>query len=235
MDPELAKLWQSYRSARKASQKLHFRNLLAEHYLPFVRSVAFKMAQGLPDSITVDELVSAATEGLLRSIATYDRRRRTKPETYFRPRLWGAMQDYLRHIDHLPRSARVRCRAVTELAEQLGREPIDSEIAAHLTIPIDEVKHYRRILATISIETPMRHDRYTVASTLVATEDVTQENREAVAHLMRGCNRRERLLLTMYYLQSKTMAQVGQHLGLSESRVSQIHSALIARLKARAA
>ncbi len=235
MDPELAQLWQSYRSARKPAQKLHYRNLLAEHYLPFVRSVAVKMVQTLPDSITLDELISAGTEGLLKSISTYDRRRRTKPETYFRARLWGSMQDYLRQIDHLPRSARVRCRSVNELAEQLGREPEDTEIADHLSIPLEEARHYRRVLSTISIETPVHHDRYTLSCTLMAKRDTTQDNREAVADLMRGCNRRERLLLTLYYLQSKTMSQVGEHLGLSESRVSQIHSALLARIRARVA
>lgn len=239
VNSERAYLWAKFHSVRSAKRRLHYRNLLAEQYLPLVVSLANRMAANIPPTVTVDELVSAGAEALLKSIEGFDPARRTKPSTYFGRRLWGAMQDYLRAIDHLPRTARRRTRDVAALHEELGREPTDAEIADRLHVPVTEAQHYRQIRQTISMEMPVavRHDgrNQTVASYLQSVPDQTIANREAVADAMRGCSQRERQLLTLYYLEGKTMAEVGLQLGLSESRVSQLHSALMARLRSRAA
>jgi RNA polymerase sigma factor for flagellar operon FliA len=204
-----AQLWRDY--ARRPC--VETRNALAECYLPLVERIAGKLQRGLPASVEVGDLLSAGTIGLLQAIEAFDPDRGLRFATFAPWRIKGAMHDWLREIDWVPRLARSRERAGTEQPVQVGSlfrvTARSGESWADRTVADD-----------------LAEPRADAAAQRSAADDAWRE-------LLRGLSKTERLLLLLLYREQLTMQAVGRQLGLSESRVSQVHTALVRRLRER--
>ena len=250
LDPQarVIKLWKEY---KKASTQ-DVRNRLIEHYLPIVRSHAERLKAKLPSVVQVDDLCAAGVLGLMDAIDQYDLGRNVKFETFSAIRIRGAMMDELRGLDWVPRLVRQRSKLLTEatakLRAQLGRSPTDDEIAEQMNVTLGE---FRRIAddahpATMfSIHnTRARNNNPDSEETedVAGMEDSRAKNPLLAAQhkalqdvLTKGFTRSERLIVLLYYYEQLTMKEIGATLDLSESRVSQMHSSILARLKAQMA
>ncbi|MCG3177965.1 MAG: RNA polymerase sigma factor FliA [Phycisphaerae bacterium] len=223
------------------------RNRLLEHYLPVVRYHARQLFGGLSDEVELDDLVSSGTMGLIRAIETFDPGMGFKFETYCGPRIRGAMIDELRSMDWAPRLVRYRARrwneASDELRGRLGRVPTDAELMAELNVPPREFRKLKRdaqtmhvaSLSSMRIESGSEDDDIAVGD-VVADPSAQAPEQGAVSGelrglIMRGLTRAERLLVLLYYYEEMTMKEIGATLDLSESRVSQMHTSILERLR----
>jgi len=221
------------------------RERLIVHYSPLVKFVAGRLGAGLPNSVDPGDLVSAGVFGLIDAVERFDSERGVKFETFAVPRIRGAIFDGLRSLDWVPRSVRSRARAVEtafhNLEAKLGRSPGEDELAAHLNITGAE---FQRWLATIASTTVGPLDRALVIgaeprslrgetpnSPSGAYEEV--EVRKAVRVEVRRLPEREKLVLSLYYDEGLTLAEIGGVLGVTESRVSQIHIKAVLQLRSR--
>ncbi|MDD4888799.1 MAG: FliA/WhiG family RNA polymerase sigma factor [Phycisphaerae bacterium] len=234
--------WTSYK--RDGSEAA--RNKLVEHYWPLVRQLATRLRAGLADGVEVDDLVSAGTVGLIEALATFDPFRGVQFGAFCSRRLRGAMLDELRTLDWAPRLVRRRERAVREAVQsievQLGRPPVERELAAALHVPVCEVPGYERDAHGARV-LPLgacpaggeEDDDRAVGEADPRSPDpvLVAEGHEIRQVIAAHLGRVERLVLTMYYFEEMTLREIGGALGLSESRVSQIRSALVEQLKER--
>lgn len=240
---ELSKAWRSYKSS--GSQAL--RNRLIEHYLFLVRHTAERIGAKLPEEVDVDDLMSAGIFGLVDAIDAFDLERGVKFETYCAPRLRGAMLDELRSMDWVPRLVRSRAAQIDRVARgleaELGRLPNRDEIAARLGLSPEQFERFRRDATAVS-QVPLASRTADQDGTREVTEvDVVPDARgsdpveEALKNdlkeVVSRMSREERLILVLYYYEQMTMKEIGATLDLSESRVSQMHSAILLRLKDR--
>ena len=248
----VAQLWQEYK--RDATHVARERLIL--HYSPLVKFVAGRVASGLPQSIEQSDLVSYGIFGLIDAIDKFDPARGFKFETYAISRIKGAIIDELRSIDWVPRSIRAKARAVeraySKLENELKRSPDDKEVAAELDLDEDELNH---VLSQVSFTGLVALDELlgrqqgagadggsaTVGDTIAdrAHDPVEAFETDEMKHLLADAiNRmpdRERLVLTLYYYEGLTLAEVGGVLGVTESRVCQIHTKAILQLRGRMA
>jgi RNA polymerase sigma factor for flagellar operon FliA len=221
------------------------RDRLIVHYAPLVKFVAGRVGAGLPSSVDPGDLVSAGVFGLIDAVERFDRERGVKFETFAVPRIRGAVLDGLRALDWVPRSVRSRAREVetafTDLEGQYGRAPTDEELAAHLRI---SMKDFRSWLAAIASTTVGPLDRALVAGAepVALTGDVQASTaavveESEVRRLMRQeilrLPEREKLVLGLYYDEGLTLSEIGRVLGVTESRVSQIHTKAVLHLRSR--
>jgi RNA polymerase sigma factor for flagellar operon FliA len=215
-------------------------------YLPLVKFNADRIAAKLPDEVDVNDLMSAGIFGLVDAIEAYDLGRGVKFETYCAPRIRGAILDELRSMDWVPRLVRSRAhrleRATRLLEAELGRSPTEGELAERLGVDKAELDKLLRDANTVTQISLSRKHYETDSSREVCEVDVLEDKRgknpltEAQKRdlkniITRGLTRAERLILILYYYEEMTMKEIGATLDLSESRVSQMHSAIMARLK----
>ena len=243
-EPEtVARMWQDF-IADRSNQTL--RNALIEQYLPLVRYHAERVWSRLPDEVDVDDLTSSGVFGLMDAIDAYDPARGVKFETYCVPRIRGAMLDELRNTDWVPRLVRSRARKLSEankeLSSKLGRLPTQDELAEHLKMDkseLDRVMNDANAVNLVSLNKKwFETDGSKDVSEIDLIEDENSEDptsrlqkSDLIRMVMRGLNRNERMIIILYYYEEMTMKEVGAALDLSESRVSQMHSAIIARLQ----
>ena len=240
-------LWQEYR--RNRDEKLRDRLILT--YAPLVKYVAGRLGSGLPAHVEEGDLVSYGLLGLIGAIERYDPDRDVKFETYAIARIKGSIIDELRALDWVPRSVRARARdierAVAELESKLGRAPNDDEIATKLGLTEDELEDSLTEISRSSIAA--LDELWTVSAggdqiALIDTIEDTAgpepqsalaqtELREAMADAIARLPEREKLVVTLYYYEELTLREIGEVLGVTESRVSQLHTKAILRLKAR--
>jgi RNA polymerase sigma factor for flagellar operon FliA len=235
-------LWQAFHSTGGPDA----RNRLVEMYLPLVKFNADRIAAKLPDEVDVNDLMSAGIFGLVDAIEAYDLGRGVKFETYCAPRIRGAILDELRSMDWVPRLVRSRAhrleRATRLLEAELGRSPTEGELAERLGVDKAELDKLLRDANTVTQISLSRKHYETDSSREVCEVDVLEDKRgknpltEAQKRdlkniITRGLTRAERLILILYYYEEMTMKEIGATLDLSESRVSQMHSAIMARLK----
>ena len=242
-DPQqgIEEVWREY----KECGGRHLRNRLMEHYLPIVRYTAERLSAKLPSEVDVDDLISAGIFGLLDAIEAFDLTRGVKFETYCSPRVRGAILDELRAMDWVPRLVRSRAQklenATKALKAELGRLPSDDEIARRLDIDRDELEKMLRDANTVSLISLSRkyqdHDSNRELHEIDVLQDRHSEDpllaiqkRDLHDFLMNGLSRTERLIIVLYYYEQLTMKEIGVVLDLSESRVSQMHSGILARL-----
>jgi len=227
------------------------REKLIVNYLRLVKYVAGRLAAGLPDSVEIDDLIGSGMLGLMKAIEAFDPGKEVKFETYALPRIRGAMLDELRNQDWFPRSIRRKARridaAVHELEGSLGRSPSDVELARHLKLDLHDF--YRLVgevsqSSLLSLEEDLRVGK---DGTYTAVRDMLSDLREPNAHealadkqlrqivveTLSNLDEKERHVLTLYYFEELTLAEIGEVLGVSESRVCQIHGKAIQRLKMR--
>lgn len=244
-----ATLWKAYRAAQARNDNLDAaRNQLLEHYLPLVGAVAQQIAARVPGgTVTAEELAAEGVFGLLHAIASYEEDRGNQFSTHARHRVVGAMRDYLRSLDQAPRLVRSRQRALDSARAaffaRYGRRPSDEETRAQLNL---EEKEFQRVLADgeyrgcYSLDAPRAgdHHRESDYRESLADEGAADPSREAVKKnlkelLNKGLSRAERLIVVLYFYEKMTMKEIGVTLGLSEARVSQMLTSILARLKAR--
>ena len=238
------KLWETY--AKEPSEDL--RNFLMEKYLPLVRFNAERIYARLPDEVDIEDLMSAGLFGLMDAIDAFDLGRQVKFETYCAPRIRGAILDELRSMDWVPRLVRHRTAKVegakNRLEMKLGRSATDDEISKELGVDSEEIKKILRDGSAVSIGSLSRQRYQSDGSREVREIDVIEDNtqinplgeiqrRDLKDLLTKGLSRAERLIVVLYYYEEMTMKEIGATLDLSESRVSQMHSSILARLKAQ--
>src|SRR5262245_8255000 len=240
----LQSAWNEY----KRTGNSILRNRLVEHYLNLVRFAAERVGAKLPDEVDVDDLMSAGVFGLVDAIDAFDMARGVKFETYCAPRIRGAILDELRSMDWVPRLVRHRAHkldeAVRALEVELGRTPNEDEIAQRLGLDAAEFDKLMKDAQAVSLVSLSQTFSDSESSREVSEEDVLPDGKSIdpvleaqksdVRELMRrDLSRAEQLILVLYYYEQMTMKEIGATLDLSESRVSQMHSAIIDRMRAQ--
>jgi RNA polymerase sigma factor for flagellar operon FliA len=245
---ETQSLWLEYR--RTGNQAIRDRLILT--YAPLVKYVAGRLGSGLPAHVDEGDLVSYGLLGLMGAIERYEPDRDVKFETYAIARIKGAIIDELRAMDWVPRSVRSRAReierAIAELEAKQGTAPTDEQIAAKVGITVEELEESLADIARSSIAA--LDELWTVSGSggdqiaLIDTIEDTDapdpqstlsqtEMKEAIADAIARLPEREKLVVTLYYYEELTLREIGEVLGVTESRVSQLHTKAILRLKAR--
>lgn len=236
--------WQAYRQGDPAAKPA-----LIEHYLPLVKRVCGRMSLNLPQYVDQGDLESAGVLGLMDAINNYCPDRGTKFETYAVTRIRGAVIDSLRQIDFVPRSVRQKAKRLQQSMHNLqakwGRSATDAEVAAELGISIDELHKWLQevqAITVLSLNVPLdsEEDGADLSTLLVAPADsdpmakiLEAERLQELTAAIAGLNEREQLLLSLYYNEGLTLKELGKVLGVSESRASQIHTAIVLKLRAR--
>ena len=240
---DVEQLWVEFKQDM-SNQEL--RNRLVEIYLPLVKYNGERIWSRLPEGVELDDLISAGVFGLMDAIDAFDLSRGVKFETYCVPRIRGAMLDELRTMDWVPRLVRSKAsklnEAVKNLEAKLGRQPSEVELAGELQISVPELEKMildANAVNLISLNKKWYEtDSYKDVREIDILEDKKGEDptrRIQKADLMRlvtkGLNRNERLIIILYYYEELTMKEIGATLDLSESRVSQMRSSIVERLK----
>src|SRR5262245_5680306 len=242
---EIDDVWKHYKADPTNKE---YRNLLVEHYLPLVKYNAERIWARLPDGVELDDLMSAGVFGLMDAVDAFDLTRGVKFETYCVPRIRGAMLDELRTMDWVPRLVRSK-QSKVEMAKkaleaELGRPPRPEELAAKLGVPLDQIDQFVGEATAANLVSLNKKwyetDSYKDVREIDILEDKKAEdptgrlqNRDLMRLVTRGLNRNERLIVILYYYEEMTMKEIGATLNLSESRVSQMHSSIVARLQAQ--
>ncbi len=240
---DVSEVWVEYKKDQ-TSQEL--RNRLMERYLPLVRYNAERVWAKLPEGVDLNDLMSAGVFGLMDAIEAFDMDRGVKFETYCVPRIRGAMLDELRTMDWVPRLVRSKAskmEAARKLVEaRVGRPPTDAEIAAQMGLSIHEFERLKCEASAVNLVSLDKKWYETDSYKDVREVDVVQDGKgedptdgiqklDVMKLVTKGLNRNERLIIILYYYEELTMKEIGNTLGLSESRVSQMHSSIVARLK----
>jgi RNA polymerase sigma factor FliA len=250
VDPALEELWKAF----KASGDGDVRERLILHYAPLVKYVAGRVGVGLPPNIEQADLVSYGIFGLIDAIEKFDVNRAIKFETYAISRIKGAIIDELRSIDWIPRSIRSKAREVERayaaLEARLHRTPTEPEVAAELGIKLEDL---HAIFGQVSFVNVValdellnvngeKGDKVSLVDTLEDTkaEDPvrvfeSQETKHLLARAINMLPEREKIVVTLYYYEGLTLAEIGQVLGVTESRICQMHTKAVLQLRAKLA
>jgi RNA polymerase sigma factor FliA len=245
---DLGDIWRTYKSTGR--QDLRDRLILT--YAPLVKYVAGRLGTGLPAHVEEGDLVSYGLLGLIGAIERYEPDRDVKFETYAIARIKGSIIDELRSLDWVPRSVRSRAReierAMVELENRLRRAPTDEEIATEVGISRQEFDDNLTQISRSSVAA--LDELWTISSSggdtvsLIDTiEDPNADDpshamartevREQLADAIARLPERERLVISLYYYEELTLREIGEVLGVTESRVSQLHTKAVLRLKVR--
>jgi RNA polymerase sigma factor FliA len=245
---ELQELWKRY----KSTSDERARERLVVAYSPLVKYVAGRMSSGLPAHVEEADLISYGLGGLISAIERFDLTREIKFETYAITRIRGAIIDELRTLDWVPRSVRARARQFErvnmKLEAQLQRAPTDEEMASELEISVDD---FQEQLVQISNSTIVAldemwsvsdssGDQVSLLDTLPdsGAPDPQQlvdesELRDRIADAIAALPEREKLVVALYYYENLTLREIGEVLGVTESRVSQLHTKAVLRLRSK--
>jgi RNA polymerase sigma factor for flagellar operon FliA len=244
----LKETWQRYKN--DGDEKA--RETLVLAYSPLVKFVAGRMSSGLPAHIEEADLISYGLLGLIGAIERFDLSREIKFETFAVARIKGSIIDELRSLDWVPRSVRAKAREIeatqTKLEHELGRAPTDQEVADRLEVSVED---FQESLLQISNSTVVALDElWTVSDSSgdqvslldtmkdpnavdPAKELGVSELKDRLAHAISRLPEREKLVIALYYYENLTLREIGEVLGVTESRVSQLHTKAVLRLKAR--
>jgi RNA polymerase sigma factor for flagellar operon FliA len=250
VDAAIAALWKEF----KETSDPQLRERLILHYSPLVKYVAGRVGVGLPPNIEQADLVSYGIFGLIDAIVKFDISRAIKFETYAISRIKGAIIDELRAIDWIPRSVRYKAREVEKayaaLESRLHRTPTELEVAEELGISLDDL---HTIFSQVSFVNVIaldellnvggeRGDKLSLVDTLEDTkaEDPvqafeTEETKYLLARAINTLPEREKIVVTLYYYEGLTLAEIGQVLGVTESRICQMHTKAVLQLRGKLA
>jgi len=241
---EISKVWQKY----KKSGDQETRNILIENYLELVKITAGRLKSTMTaGNVEMDDLISYGILGLMDAIEKFDISKNVKFETYAQLRIRGAMIDQLRKYDWAPRSLRQKSRDIEEtfrlLENKMGRSPTDKEMAAELGVNVDEFLDLLGQISSLSmlsleemLENRMESkitagDRFNASQPEKFTE--IGEMKLIIQNSINDLPSREKLIITLYYYEELTYKEIGKIMGVSESRISQLHSKAVIRLKDR--
>jgi len=237
--------WRRYQKSPTAEM----RQRLLDRYVPLVRNVATRMAMGFPRSVELTDLVNTGVIGLVEAFGNFDPDRGVKFETYAVPRIRGAILDELRALDWVPRSTRARSReierALNELENVLGRLPEKTELARHLDISEAELYHAlddvsgTNVLSLDEIVYPEDDNRQVPRIETVQDSGSLSvlgiiERGELHSFLVTAIDlltQQEKLVISLYYFEELTLKEIGEVMVISESRVSQIHTRAVKKLR----
>ena len=244
VDMDILPAWQAFKADLENQQ---LRNVLLENYLPLVKIHSERLWNRLPDGVDIDDLYSAGCFGMINAITAFDLSRGIKFEAYCVTRVRGSMLDELRHMDWLPRMVRSQASKLYEatniLEARLGRQPTEQELADQMEMPLRDME---KLIATSSSLNLVSLDKKkwstsdgnksmsemdVVADKRFASPQKRMARNDVVRLVTKGLNRSERLIMILYYFEELTMKEIGATLDLSESRVSQLHSNILHRLK----
>jgi RNA polymerase sigma factor for flagellar operon FliA len=232
-------------AAKYAAVQANTTNELVVQHAPLVKRIAYHLLGRLPDTVQFDDLVQSGMLGLLEANKNYDVSQGASFETYAGIRIRGAMLDELRRSDWTPRSVHKKVRqaaeAIREIENNLGRDAKDSEVAIHMGISLNE---YQQILQdglsckTFSVEELVQGEDGLIEGVYAMTQQpdeilVQQNFHNALAKAINELPERERLVVSLYYDEELNLREIGKVLDVSESRVSQICSQAMLRLRAR--
>jgi RNA polymerase sigma factor for flagellar operon FliA len=241
-DEELGAIWKTY----KKTKDKNLRNILMEVHLPLVRMIAERLLQTLPKSIELDDLMSAGIFGLMDAIDGFDLTRGIKFKTYCTTRIRGSILDELRSQDWVPRLVRLKAhkleRALRELEGQLGRTPNQYELAKAMDMGLDELQATMseanaRTMFSLSEKWDDGEDDKDMEKVEILADQKCEDplqtihQRDVFEVITRSLTKKERLIVIMYYYEGLTMREIGEIMELTESRVCQIHSNVMSRLK----
>ena len=246
----LDELWLSY----KDDGDTQAREQLILHYAPLVKYVAGRVGVGLPSSVDPADLVSNGMFGLIDAIERFDPMRANKFETYAVTRIRGAIIDELRSLDWVPRSVRQKARdverAYATLQDSLGRIPTDEEVAEELDISVPALRQIFRQVSYVHVAAldelmsvgGEKSDRVTLGDTIVddrvenpVEAFETEETRHLLGEAVSTLNEREKIVISLYYYEGMTLSEIGQVLGVTESRSSQLHTRAVMQLRGKLA
>jgi len=249
-DAALRELWEGF----KATGDQHLRERLILHYSPLVKYVAGRVGVGLPPNVEQGDLVSYGIFGLIDAIEKFDLDRAIKFETYAINRIRGAIIDELRSIDWIPRSVRSKARNVERayqaLEAKLQRTPTEPEVAEEMGVTLDELHAIFNQVSFVNVvaldelmnSSADRGDKGTLGDTLEdknAPDPMgafeSEETKVILAQAIQGLPEREKIVVTLYYYEGLTLAEIGQVLGVTESRICQMHTKAVLQLRARLA
>lgn len=240
----IEELWGEYAESKPEP----IRNYFMEKYYPLVRYHAERLHARLPDEVNVEDLIQAGVFGLADAINAFDLSRGVKFETYCAPRIRGAILDELRLMDWVPRLVRHRSSKVEQARQRIemasGRPATDDELAEHLGVDDEEYDKIKRDSSAVGTFSLTRKAYSSDGDRDVLEIDVIKDNtqvnplqdleRKDLQELItKGLSRAERLIVILYYFEAMTMKEIGATLDLSESRVSQMHSSILARVKSQ--
>jgi RNA polymerase sigma factor for flagellar operon FliA len=227
---DLDQIWLEFRATGEAG----LRNRLVLQYAPLVKYVAGRLRTRMPESVDPDDLVSDGVLGLMDAIERFEPARGLSFQTFAVPRIRGAIIDGMRSMDFVPRSVRDKLRTVQRasvlLEERLGRMPEDVEVAREAGIPVQQLRDLLR-------QANSNHanlDDFDLADELSSAADHQIEQGDVNASLMRVVDQlgeRDQVIIALYYFEGLTLAEIGQVLGVTESRVSQVHRRATATLR----
>jgi RNA polymerase sigma factor for flagellar operon FliA len=234
-------VWKAYRGTRDPA----LRERIIERNLFLVKYAAVRIAGRLPSHLSLGDLYSAGLLGYLRAVEDFDPDRGVQFALYATRRIRGSIFDELRRLDWVPRAIRRKIRdaerAIDSLFRRLGRQPMEDEVAAELSIGLED---YQRLLGygltLLSLDAPVggKEEALTPLDSLEDSNAVNpllslaaKERCAILGRIIQGLPERERQVLSLYYYEELTMQEVGQALGVTESRVSQLHSSAILRIR----
>jgi RNA polymerase sigma factor FliA len=245
---ELRDLWRRYKDDR--DEKARERLVLA--YAPLVKYVAGRMSSGLPSHVEESDLISYGLLGLISAIERFEPEREIKFETFAITRIKGSIIDELRSLDWVPRSVRTKAREIermnAKLEHQLHRAPTDKEMAEGLEVTVEEFQESLVRISNSSVValdelwtvSDSSGDQVSLLDTIQdpqaadpATEMDTTEMKDRLADAIARLPEREKLVVALYYYENLTLREIGEVLGVTESRVSQLHTKAVLRLKSR--
>ncbi len=244
-ESDLDVVWERYKNRNRQAE----RDQLIVYYAPLVKFVAARIASGLPQNVDQSDLVSYGMFGLIDAITKFDPERGFKFETYAIARIKGAVLDELRSIDWVPRSVRAKAksveRAMSKLESELHRAPTDEEIAAELEVSMLQLTGiYNQIssLGMVALDEMLSFgggESMTFGDTLAdrregpGSQYERIEMRQLLGDAINRMGEREKIVLTLYYYEGLTLAEIGRVLGVTESRVCQIHTKAVLQLRSR--
>jgi RNA polymerase sigma factor for flagellar operon FliA len=238
-------------SSRQGKLSTAERDQLIIRYAPWVKFIAMRMASKLPSHIQVEDLISAGIVGLIDALDKFNPSREVQFKTYAQIRIQGAMKDELRALDWASRSMRQKVKrlehAYTVLEQELGRPPSSEEVAHSFGIQMHEFEEMLDAVkgtSLVSLEElgqgPASEDKTNLLEALLSREDQDplevlnlQDLKKALAHAIAELPEKERLVLSLYYFEELTMKEVGKVLNLTESRISQLHTQTVLRLRSK--
>jgi RNA polymerase sigma factor FliA len=227
------------------------RSALIVEYAPLVKLLANRLAMRVPPSVSLDDLISAGIMGLLDAVDRFDPSRAVQFKTYAEFRIRGAMLDELRNLDWVPRSTRKKIhdmeRAVVAVESKTGRPANDHEIAHQMGVDLDAyygILNMARGIELLSLDGYIKDDRNDTESkksfkNLIQGDDdpsshvMFSELRSVVAKAIRALSKKEQMVISLYYYDELTLKEIGNVMGLTESRISQIHTMAVIKLRAK--
>lgn len=240
-------LWKSYRK----SADLEIRDILALKYAPLVKYVAGKVAIGMPQSVEFDDLVSYGSFGLLDAIEKFDPNRDIKFKTYAMTRIRGAIFDELRSIDWIPRSIRQKAKQVEEtiamLENKMGHTIEDQDIAKEMGLSVEEFQSLMTKISGTSIISLNDvwylgddNDEISFMETLESSSNLNpdtliekEEVKSVIVEAIKQLPDKEKKVIVLYYYEDLTLKEIGEVLEVTESRISQLHTKAIMRLRGK--